>query len=1019
MDQNGFQNNLFADNQNFNAYDNLNLYQSGSDSNFNHDASWGLNASDFSQAQPNQSRAPHSAPSWPQNANHLAAQAAQQGFNASPYARPMSNSPASFAPNNFNYNAQQPQQQPFQYRPPQYDPSLAAHGQNFNLQMPGYNAAAQNPGIDPTRTFTNNPYAANAFPPKNFSQNRQAAQVQTRRADQKALVASIPRGASGGMFHIIDFNQLSQATNSERMGSYANVGKEAQEWDMTRSAIPAYVPRKSRNELRALAGNNKAALAKIGKKSKSLTSDLKSRSFTGSAGSPSIRQEADSSSDDSSSDDDDSEYTDDEDEDSPLPAKKPDDPKGGVEYDVIKAVYRSKKRSLDAATIGACLTELWEVVKTIRDRWKADAAAVTDAETKKKAGELPLLKSRVKDQRDMMETAFKAVLKHGHRDVIEFLSENVSLIFICYQFLLDRFKDEDINGSLSRAILELMSQFTTLTKDKLEKTHMEKVLPRYQKKGDAKTKYYVNKILANAETATKDATKKAEQKKTEKLASETTDSKTGSPSVKKPVPDSVAGVKRSAAPSAEGAAQKKVATVASKANGVTSTSKVNGAATVKKAPTATDATKSAVPGGAQASTRKTVVAKPSGFFSGLQSATKKPGTSNAERAAKPVTSRPSTVANTATATAKPAFDFAQTMANLTKPKEVKKEVKPEKESPPETEEERAKRLRKEQRRKLRVSFKPADQLVEVKFFVHDPAEEIDHDSSQMRDVSDVGGEGRMLKQQQHMMDLDEDDEPEEEEQKLAEFKTPIPVDFSTVPEEDRSRNFAPYGGGDLKPESAEKSKREQYENETLMVFYTEPSQIPANPKEPEDPYNGDQGSALKHFGPVEEKYAARVRSRQPQFQSQPVYGQSQTTPSPAFPFAVAGQQQSGSQVQSILDTLRNLNSNAQQPSAPAYPLPFVGGPAPANFQPPPPPPPQNSAVPPGQIDLAAILAQIQNGAPQPQASYNYGAPQQQTGTDGAHKKSNDYNHKFYKTKVCRYWHDGKCQKGDACSYLHE
>ncbi|EME82654.1 uncharacterized protein MYCFIDRAFT_80286 [Pseudocercospora fijiensis CIRAD86] len=1013
MDQNGFQNNLFADNQNFNAYDNLNLYQSGSDSNFNPDASWAVNASDFSQAS--QSRAPQSAPSWAQNANHLAAQSVQQGFNASPYARPMSNSPASFAPNTFTYNGQQPQQQPFQYRQPQFDPSLAAHGQNFNLHMPGYTAATQSPGtiapqnLDPTRTFTNNPYAANAFPPNNFNQNRQAAQIQMRRADQKALVASIPKAVSGGMFNIIDFNQLSQTTNSERMGSYANVGKEAQEWDVTRSAIPAYVPRKSRNELRALAGNNKTALAKIGKKSKTLAADLKSRPPTGSVGSPSIKHDADSSSEYSSSSDDDSEYTDDEDEDSPLPAKKPDDPKGGVEYDVIKAVYRSKKKSLDAATIGACLGELWEVVKTIRDRWKADAAAVNDAETKKKAGELPLLKSRVKDQREMMETAFKAVLKHGHRDVIAFLSENVSLIFICYQFLLDRFKDEDINGSLSRAILELMSQFTTLTKDKLEKTHMEKVLPRYQKKGDAKTKYYVNKILANAETATKESAKKAEQKKAEKLASETADSRTGSPSVKKPVPDSGAGVKRPAASSAEGTAQKKVATVASKANGV--------AGAIKKAPTATDSTKSAAAGSAQAATRKTVVAKPSGFFSGLQSATKKPGTSNAERAAKPVTSRPTTVTNTASA--KPAFDFAQTMANLTKPKEVKKEAKPEKEIPPETEEERAKRLRKEQRRKLRVSFKPVDQLVEVRFFVHDPEEEIDHDSSQMRDVADVGGEGRMFKQQQHMMDLDEDDEPSEEEQKLVEFRTPIPVDFSTVPEEERSRNFTPYGGGEFKPNSAEKSKREQYENETLMVFYTEPSQIPANPKEPEDPYNGDPGPALKYFGPMEEKYSARARSRQAQFQSQPIYGQSQTTASPAFPFAGAGPQQSGSQVQSILDTLRNLNSNAHQPGATAYSLPFVGGPAPANFQPPPPPPPQTSTVPAGQLDLAAILAQIQNGAPQAQPAYNYGASQQPTGADAAHKKGNDPKNRFYKTKVCRYWHDGKCQKGDACSYLHE
>lgn len=85
----------------------------------------------------------------------------------------------------------------------------------------------------------------------------------------------------------------------------------------------------------------------------------------------------------------------------------------------MKATWRSKRFNVDAAEIRSALKEFWEVVRTIRDRWKTDTAAVTEAEDKKRIGELPLLRSRVKDQRDMFEAALKAALQHGHRTILE------------------------------------------------------------------------------------------------------------------------------------------------------------------------------------------------------------------------------------------------------------------------------------------------------------------------------------------------------------------------------------------------------------------------------------------------------------------------------------------------------------------------------------------------------------------------------------------------------------------------
>jgi hypothetical protein len=112
------------------------------------------------------------------------------------------------------------------------------------------------------------------------------------------------------------------------------------------------------------------------------------------------------------------------------------------------------------------------------------------------------------------------------------------------------------------------------------------------------------------------------------------------------------------------------------------------------------------------------------------------------------------------------------MADLGKPKETTSS-KPTDDGPPETEEERAKRLRKEERRKLRVSWKPDDSLTETRLFTHDPDEEMGHDDSMMRDVGDVGGEGRMLKLHKDLDEFDDDEEGGVREESLWPYTSPL------------------------------------------------------------------------------------------------------------------------------------------------------------------------------------------------------------------------------------------------------
>ena len=638
-------------------------------------------------------------------------------------------------------------------------------------------------------------------------------------------------------------------------------------------------------------------------------------------------------------------------------------------------------------------------------------------------------------------------------------------MYLCYQFLLDRHKADDYNGPLSRVILETMTIFKTLNDQKLEKTHLVKIFPRFAKKGDAKTQGYTKKILANATAGSE--TQPAEPPKRELSKSDSNSSPTG----KRTEPAPVAGVKRAASTAGDGGTQKKLATSTTKPTSTLSSIRQSAAnAATKKASSTSNNTTAAAP---IITKSKPVTAKPSGMFSSLQSASKKPGTSIASQtgqlgigASKP-NEKPAT-APVPSAAPKSTFSFAETMKAISKPKEKKATPKPEDVLPKETPEEKAKRLKKESRRNLRVQFKAGDDLVQVRIFHHDPEEELGHDASQMRDVADVGGEGRMFKQQHQMMDIDDDEDAAEEEEKLMEFKPPGLIDFSDVDEEERKRNYAPFGGGEIAPESPERAIRDYYEANNLIVFYTDPSDIPPNPREPSDPANGEKVAVAKDFAKPDEKWAACARQRtagpsqlygaQQAFNTNtanlaPGLDLSKILGNPSQPSSAFQQPQQPSMASNnaIQDILANLNKAGMNSTAtPA----MIGH---NSYAPPQPPvmnyqPPQPAAPSGGSIDLAAILAQLQapgqNSAAQPpqMGGYNYnvasGMPNM-TGysaqpqplaayenperkqwreggnADSTRKRQNTGQSPYYKTKVCKYWLENKCQKGENCTYKHE
>jgi hypothetical protein len=120
---------------------------------------------------------------------------------------------------------------------------------------------------------------------------------------------------------------------------------------------------------------------------------------------------------------------------------------------------------------------------------------------------------------------------------------------------------------------------------------------------------------------------------------------------------------------------------------------------------------------------------------------------------------------------RPIFSFGDIMADLNKQKDPES-VEPAEDQPPESEEERQRRLRKEARRKLRVTWKPDESLTEVRLFTHDPDEELGPGDRSQGEIGDIKGEGSALKLHRDLEDLEDDDDGVIREENLMDYTEP-------------------------------------------------------------------------------------------------------------------------------------------------------------------------------------------------------------------------------------------------------
>ncbi|KAG8529457.1 uncharacterized protein KY384_006094 [Bacidia gigantensis] len=891
--------------------------------------------------------------------------------------------------------------------------------------------------------------------------------------------------------HIKPTNQYASVTQSKRFDGFIFVGSnalvvniskgrssmtqfslEAVEAHRSAATVPRYKRKKSRNETMRLLQNGNKPLSSWHKQLlmcqtekgdgpwhpdreplvKKLKIAAKKQVGPKPAGSstqsrsPSSTESSDSDSDDSSGSNSDSEVEKEPDEPSPLPSTKPTDPSKAVEYDLIKAIWAKRSAVLSSPVVRTALAETWEIFKGIRDKWKSKSTNLQQAIDKKDQATEKAFERRVAEQRRLLESCIHLTLKHGHPSIVDKLGENPVLLVIFYQFLADRFKYGEYTGSFIAAILQVSDEHTSdrkveanitqlmvrcsnIDNSLLEQTKVDKILQRLFKRGDEQGKSLTQKVLQNAKLADKKSTSISQINGAPRKTSDA--SKTSDIVFKKDRQNDT----------------KKMATDLNHKgpNGVSSTkeraSSEDAKSSSKTKPDAVDSKTKVV----------NVAAKPSGFFSSLKSASKRPGTSTKSEDGGTGTTRERKVEIPSAAASKPAFSFAATMAGLAKQKE-EPPVKTEETRKPETAEERRKRLRKEQRRKLRVSFKGDDELVSVRTFEHDPDEEIGHDQSQVRDVLDSKGEGQMLKMHKDLeLDDDEDYEPPDEIlPELSDWTTPLATNFSGIDESESSRNFASRGGRN-NAESPEREAQKTREHETLMAIYTSASDMPLTPREPVDPYVGDYNPEQIFGQPEgiiktrESEYRARRDAQpiqhaavapqtpdisailqmfnNPKPQHQQPRPQMQQTPDPSNPLAA------------LLANMSNNNQAAQVTAPPPAAAPFnlqgalaaINQPQQHNYQAPPAfGAPQANPVP----NLQAILSQIGNQGSAPQAppmhNYGYNTSQESYPMNEDRKRQlendeNEYGRKKARGgkpftgvpyQMCKFFQEGKCRKGE-------
>lgn len=512
-------------------------------------------------------------------------------------------------------------------------------------------------------------------------------------------------------------------------------------------------------------------------------------------------------------------------------ATRPADAVAGAEWDMIGIVHIDQSVGRTTALIAGRVQQAGEFLIKLRgEATRAKQALDQAAKDKRPKADVAMLRQEAEQKKEMLYRALDATVEHADDSVLDNLGGHQKLVLSLVNALISSIKAGDFSGKLPKIVLELFTHLS-LTKRVIETTNLETVRKRLEDKGDDEVKDLVRELSSKIKKLSKSS------------EPETTTGYTGTSAASR----ARAGIKPAAAESAvkrgrdddSDNATRIVKKIAVEPGSSSLSKKLaqpkSQPASASKAAAATPKPSTILPGKsrplAKPAPKPAAETPPTAAASTSASADEKGPRKPARPDAKAPAAKEAKVAAAAANSGLSAVSSISSLLesiNAKKPEPAAaggpKEGK--RSATPETAERKAKRLRKEARRKLRVSWKPEGKLVQMRVFEKDDGEDEGRDVNMLRDAADDRSEGMVLKRRADVALDDEDDDVP-----YGPWSVPAATDFLGLPDWIRDKNYVTRGGRVAFATEEQKLMAEREQRE-LMVIYTDPADIPPSPKSP-------------------------------------------------------------------------------------------------------------------------------------------------------------------------------------------
>ncbi|KAH6986201.1 hypothetical protein BKA56DRAFT_480449 [Ilyonectria sp. MPI-CAGE-AT-0026] len=499
-------------------------------------------------------------------------------------------------------------------------------------------------------------------------------------------------------------------------------------------------------------------------------------------------------------------------------ATRPIDLAGAAAWDVTGIVHIDQSTARTTALIATRVQQAGEFIIKLRGDMNRTKQELDQAvKDKDPEAEITKIRQEFEQKKDMLYRALDATIEHADDAVIDNMGGHQKLVLSLVNALIMCIKAGDFSGKLPKIVLELFTHFP-MTRRIAETTNFETVRKRFADKGDEEVKELVRDISTKVKKALKADPDTSTGYTGTSAASRAKAATRGSAdhSTAKRGRDDESDtrvVKKIAVESSGNSLSKKLAQPKIQLQSASKTTAAKAAAT------------SILPGKMRPVAKS--VPKPEVVKAEVKVASDDRSKAEVKAPTKPETKVP--LPRTPSTTSSALSGIASLLDSINAPKAEPLVVVPKEDKSPDASEtpvEKTKRLRKEARRKLRVSWKPEAELVQVKIFQKEEAEDEGREVHMIRDAGDDRSEGMVLKQRANVEEEDDDDDIP-----YQPWLEPTAINLSNLSEEVQNKNFVTRGGK-VTFTTDEQQRIKDREQRELMAIYTDPDDIPPTPKSP-------------------------------------------------------------------------------------------------------------------------------------------------------------------------------------------